>query len=117
MCRPFRPENRGNITIPRPYDLGYYVAPFQGLKDHVTMNKTNHNYCLSTLNAPSPSCPLLPGKERIVFHDFVDAGAYVGNDGLVGGRIEHRFDEFGNEHHQVFFGTACGDGRCAETDA
>ena len=32
MCRPFRPENRGNITIPRPYDLGYYVAPFQGLQ-------------------------------------------------------------------------------------
>ena len=30
MCRPCRPENRG-ISVTQAFDLGYYVAPFQGL--------------------------------------------------------------------------------------
>ena len=29
MCRPYRPEDRGNIAIPRPNDLGYYVTALQ----------------------------------------------------------------------------------------
>ena len=31
MCRPYRPEDRGNIAIPRPNDLGYYVTALQAL--------------------------------------------------------------------------------------
>ena len=31
MCRPYRPEDRGNIAIPRPNDLGYYVTALQTL--------------------------------------------------------------------------------------
>lgn len=31
MCRPYRPEDRGNIAIPRPNDLGYYITALQTL--------------------------------------------------------------------------------------
>ena len=59
----------------------------------------------------------LVGEKGIGLHDFIDLGTDGGDDGLVLGVVEDALYEFGNLDHEVFFGSAGGDGRCAKTYA
>ena len=58
----------------------------------------------------------LIGEEGIALHGLVDLGAHLGNHLLVLGIIQHFLNPGGNLNHQVFLGTACGDGWCSKTD-
>ena len=59
----------------------------------------------------------LPGKERVGFHGFVDATAHGVDDVLVCRCVEHGFNHFCNFVHEVFLGTAGGDGGSSEANS
>ena len=77
---------------------------------------TGHAFCI-VLGMNVPKDASLPCKEGVFLHAFVDFLAYVGNHLLVGGRIENFFYHLCNFVHKVFFCTARGNGRSAETNA
>ena len=59
----------------------------------------------------------LPGKERVGFHGFVDATAHGVDNVLVCRCVEHGFNHFCNFVHEVFLGTAGGDGGSSEANS
>ena len=79
LCRPCRPENSG-ISVIQAFDLGYYVAPFQGLPGRLFFI-LNCKYpilpaSIHYINAiiPSPYSPTLfhnpPIFSHLIYIDF-----------------------------------------------
>ena len=65
MCRPYRPEDRGNIAIPRPNDLGYYVTALQA-------------FCLAAQKSIYIEHPTCKDKMFIIFKLKDNQGSIAG---------------------------------------
>ena len=59
----------------------------------------------------------LVSEERIVFHLFVYALAYVSDSRFVGWVVQNLLNQFGNKAHEVLFGSASSDGSRAQANA